>query len=334
MERYIYAVTRYMPEKMKEEVNRELQANILDMLPENPTEMEMTQVLATMGEPQSLARKYYPKDRYLIGPQFYDRYLSLLILILPIVGSVLLGLSILSLFLGTGFDWNWLGTSLQSVISGTLQAALWITVFFAVAERHGLKVEEKWLEKLPKVPKTNGKAARAESIFEVILEIILTVGFLAVIAFFPQYLTFNFSEGVNGGGFIFFGGLNADMSIPIFDLAVLQRALPIIATFAILNLALSFWRLVIKAWNLKLAIFNGVVNVAGMLFFLYLITAGGVFNPQLAENPALRAFFDSLETGFQFDLALDFLLNLTKIAIFGGAMIDTVVGFYRALKNN
>ena len=49
MERYIYAVTKYLPEAQREDVAMELSGNILDMLPESPSEEE-ARVQVKMGD--------------------------------------------------------------------------------------------------------------------------------------------------------------------------------------------------------------------------------------------------------------------------------------------
>jgi hypothetical protein len=70
IERYIYAVTKRLPEAMKEEVKEELNGNIYDMLPENPTDEDIDKVLHELGHPRELARNYRCHDRYVVSPLF------------------------------------------------------------------------------------------------------------------------------------------------------------------------------------------------------------------------------------------------------------------------
>ena len=74
IERYVYDVARRLPEKDREEVKKELRANIYDMLPENAGNEQVKKVLYELGSPASLAEKYRQKPRYLISPAYYDEY--------------------------------------------------------------------------------------------------------------------------------------------------------------------------------------------------------------------------------------------------------------------
>src|SRR5690625_2325785 len=86
---YIQEITRRLPEKNRSDIVLELESTIYDMLPEDYTEEDVHKVLETLGNPAVLASKYNEKPMHLIGPKYYDTYLSLLKLILPIVGIVL-----------------------------------------------------------------------------------------------------------------------------------------------------------------------------------------------------------------------------------------------------
>ena len=57
IERYVYDVTRRLPEKEREDVMKELRANIYDMLPEGASEDAVKKVLYELGSPVSLAEK-------------------------------------------------------------------------------------------------------------------------------------------------------------------------------------------------------------------------------------------------------------------------------------
>lgn len=78
IERYIYAVTKRLPERMRDEVKEELNANIHDMLPKNPTDQDIDELLHKLGHPRELARNYHGEDRYVISPLFYDDYIQVL----------------------------------------------------------------------------------------------------------------------------------------------------------------------------------------------------------------------------------------------------------------
>lgn len=70
IDRYIYAVTQRLPEHQREDIHRELQSLIEDMLEERkPTgqasKEEVEEVLLELGPPNELAAKYRGYERYL-----------------------------------------------------------------------------------------------------------------------------------------------------------------------------------------------------------------------------------------------------------------------------
>ena len=73
IERYIYAVTKRMNPKVREDVSMELRGLIDDMLlercgDETPTDKDVRVVLTELGTPQELYAKYDDdKDKGLIG---------------------------------------------------------------------------------------------------------------------------------------------------------------------------------------------------------------------------------------------------------------------------
>lgn len=99
IERYIYAVIKTLPTRMREDVERELHSLISDMLEERCQDMPSTEhdvlvVLTELGRPAELAAKYRPeRASYLIGPGYYAAYKFLLGLVLA---AVAFGLAVAS----------------------------------------------------------------------------------------------------------------------------------------------------------------------------------------------------------------------------------------------
>lgn len=74
--------------KNPEEVKKELRANIDDMLPNNPTEQQVLEVLKTLGNPRILASNYLGKPKYLIASEWMDDYLHILKVVLIVFGCL------------------------------------------------------------------------------------------------------------------------------------------------------------------------------------------------------------------------------------------------------
>src|SRR5699024_7348979 len=83
IDRYVYAVTKRLPETQRKDVADELHGLIEDMLNEhaetgNVGEESVREVLLELGPPRSLAQKYRGGKRFVIGPELYDLYMLVL----------------------------------------------------------------------------------------------------------------------------------------------------------------------------------------------------------------------------------------------------------------
>src|SRR5574344_277501 len=74
IDRYVFDVVRRLPEGERGDVERELRANIRDMLPEDSQEAETVRVLESLGDPRKLAEQYRANPRYLISPAMFEQY--------------------------------------------------------------------------------------------------------------------------------------------------------------------------------------------------------------------------------------------------------------------
>ncbi len=183
IERYVHAVTRKLPEKEREEISRELTANIYDMLPEDANENEIKSVLYELGAPAFLAGKYRKNPRYLISPGIYDEYVSVLKWILPLAGGFGLVIGIIITSIDSIRDGminisKALSTGISGGLSAAFQALAWTTIGFVIAERTGDKSPKgtSWkVEDLPEVlPPAKYPISLSDSIAELILIIVFT----------------------------------------------------------------------------------------------------------------------------------------------------------------
>ena len=88
IERYIYAVTKRLPGKTREDVARELRTLIEDMLKEwcgevTPSDKDIRVVLTELGTPNELYEQYAGDGkRCLIGPPYYTTYVFVMKIVL------------------------------------------------------------------------------------------------------------------------------------------------------------------------------------------------------------------------------------------------------------
>lgn len=162
IDRYVYDVTRRLPEHQRQDVGRELRSEIEAMTDDEasgkkPGVKHVHTVLVRMGDPAELASQYQERQRYIIGPVYYGLYVELLKTLLLVVVPVIL------FFTFTGrlasVNEHFVGTLLHTVGAGVevaMHIFFWTTLSFWLVERYAapqLTLDEKWTpDKLPKLP--------------------------------------------------------------------------------------------------------------------------------------------------------------------------------------
>ena len=142
IEVYIQEVTRRLPEKSREDIALELRSTIEDMLPDDYNEEDVKLVLEKLGNPASLASGYQDQPMYLIGPRYFDVYITLLKMILPIAGVIAL-ISMVATYI---LDYSGeeaiinvvlaiIGEGIGTLLDVGLQVFFWLTLVFAIMER-------------------------------------------------------------------------------------------------------------------------------------------------------------------------------------------------------
>ncbi|MDF2543776.1 MAG: hypothetical protein K0S47_3494 [Herbinix sp.] len=280
IDRYIYAVTQYLPEGTREDVGKELRANIEDMLPEQPTEKDIIQVLEELGNPWKLANEYNPSKRYLIGPGYYENYLSVLKLVIGICAAVFVGLAVFAWAVDPSVEGDQINNLtalitdlIGAAVDGVLQGALWVTIVFVLLERSGVEPgqlpfhNKKWSpEDLPELPLHNKrKISRGETVFSMFF----TIFFTALFYFKPQYIAM-YVKGESG----------KITATPLFDLERLQSYLWIILLLAIIQLGFFIWKYISGSWNIPMAIGNAVYNAVSCILLIVMLSDHSLYNAE------------------------------------------------------
>ena len=79
IDRYVYAVTRRLPARLRNDIDKELHSLIEDMLEARcgglmPEDRDVRVILTELGTPSELAMRYMPEGRdHLIGPAYYSQ---------------------------------------------------------------------------------------------------------------------------------------------------------------------------------------------------------------------------------------------------------------------
>ena len=189
VERYIYDVTRRVPEKQRQDIRLELTSLIEDMCEEEGATVE--EVLEKLGSPAEFAKRYRDENNYIIGPDYYDNYIWVLkIGALATVISSIISAIIHGILSAGGFDDfinEFFKEGISAGISGLYTLVGIVTIVFVVLERLKVKVdikpEDKWSpSSLPALPEKKALLSRGESIASIIIHVVL----IGIFVFVPE----------------------------------------------------------------------------------------------------------------------------------------------------
>lgn len=322
VKRYLYDVTRRLPANQREDIEKELGGLIEDMLAgrcggADPAAKDIEAVLLELGEPAALADTYRGSKRYLIGPDYYDTYVTVLKIVLLATGfGMTLAMTISAVFSGSADVAESIGKVLASIISALFQAFCWVTIAFAVSERYGAKAgkppEKGWRPAdLPDIPEKKSKIKKSDAVAGIIFGVLAIILFNAA----PQLL------GVYARG-------DTLLSIPVFDLEHLRGVMPFINTIFFLGLLKEFMKLIFQKYSLKFAALNAALNIGLIILTVIVFFDPAIWNPDFARD--IQAAFDLKE-----DIHIQaFWPRVPRIgaglAVFGYA-VDTIAAFVKAL---
>ncbi|BDH61671.1 hypothetical protein MTP04_18010 [Lysinibacillus sp. PLM2] len=279
---YIQEVTRRLPEKNREDIALELRSTIEDMLPNDYNEEDVYAVLEKLGNPVALANGYRDQPTHLIGPRYFDIYITLLKLILPIV----IVISLISMFIEylTGITEeealinviiDVFSFGVWKIIETGIHVFFWLTVVFAILERtdtdkgaQPLTISlEKWtpddLKNVTYIPKK-----KAISKVEIFGSLLWTAIWGTV------YFNANHLMGVYEGG-----GGRLEFVTPALNQGVLVQYWPLILISIGFEIALAIYKLMKRQWTKTLAIWNAILQLFVSILFIMIIT-----NPNLMEK--------------------------------------------------
>lgn len=283
-ERYLAAALRSIPESKRSDVERELRSSIEDGIEErigageDPAAAERT-VLEGLGDPSRLASAYTGRPNYLIGPELFPVWLSVVPKILgtavPIVGFITASVSLAD----GGTVTDSLAAGISAAIGVGIQIAFWSTLFFVFLERADsarqareevtAKIGTWTVERLPEGPR------KGISIGDTIGEV-ATVGIAAVGLLIVQGLSF---AGPSG-------------PISVVEPSLSSFWVPFLfATLVALGIVHVFVYTV-GHWTMGFAALHAVVEVAWAAPIVWLALQGSLINPAFAAHigyPALSS---------------------------------------------
>lgn len=300
-DRYIYAVTKRLPASMREEVKAELEANIADMMAEDPdNEVLLLEKLRKLGHPRVLANNYRGSERYVIRPEYYDDYVSTL----KIVGTIFLIVGLVTGFVEaiTSLPNPIFPQVIETVLNGIfdnlwealLTAFAWTTIGFWIAGTVGQKRgQSDWkLNDLPELPE---KQTLVIGRVGTIVEMIVSVSF----------------------GLIFVSFLRT--GLPFFNQSVVDPFIPFFYLSIALDLVLGITKLIYGQWRWPVIAVQAVEHLYSILFVLFFL-ATDFLNVTVFQTIADNSEFSLAQVIQGFERGKTVLIWLIVI----GSLIDVI----------
>ncbi|MEI4769113.1 hypothetical protein WAX74_05485 [Psychrobacillus sp. FJAT-51614] len=321
---YIQEVTRRLPEK-NQDIALELRSTIEDMLPENYTELDVKEILTKLGNPVTLASGYLDRPMHLIGPIYFDAYVTLLKMILPIMTVIVLVIvSIENILSFKGNEaiidilLDIMGEGIWGVINAAIQTFFWITLVFAVLERTDISKEsvslntgfKKWtpddLKEIPVISKKR-KISNVEIFGSIVMIAIFTVVYFNAVHLVGVY------ENVQG---------ELQFVTPFFNQEVLQSYWFIVVLAIVVEMFLVFYKFMGGQWTKKVAILNLIRNIVSTIVCIIIFTNSHLIN----EN--FITYFEEL-FNITMDIKGPFMVGIILLFVVF-AVIDVIQGFRKA----
>ncbi|MDM5306508.1 HAAS signaling domain-containing protein [Peribacillus frigoritolerans] len=306
IELYIQEVTRRLPEKNRADIALELQSTIEDMLPEDHTEQDVKAVLLKLGDPVTLASGYRDRPMHLIGPRYYDVYINLLKMILPIAAVIsLIALVGDNPFRDTGNTvmeaiLKIIGKGISGIISTGIQVFFWLTLSFAILERLDTSKDQSpvtkdlkpWTpENLKDIPNISKK--KAVPMIEVFASL-LGLSVFAALYFNAANLLGVYEK--RNGSLIFV--------TPSFNQDVLNSYWLLVSCVIIIGVLLAIYKLFLGRWTLKLALFHAIYQLLYTLAFIIIISNPDLLNPEFLAYQRTLFSIDEWKSSIYWGLIL------------------------------
>ncbi len=336
IERYVYDVVRRLPEENRDEVKRELTANIYDMLAEDLCDDEIRTVLTELGSPRVLAEKYRNKPNYLISPAGYYDYIRTLKWVVPLVGGILMLIGmVIGAFesLGEGMvdaprlAGRVISQGITFGLTAAFQALVWTTIGFVIAERAGAFKEQEdksWaIDSLPElIEEDKSEIPLSDSIGTLIVVVLFSViGLLLLLT----TITFTFVLG--GDTYVI-----KDLFAPDF----IALLVPFIIIGCILGVIESVVKIVVRRWTPLVCAVVLTSNVISIVLLIILLSQQEILSQSLLTLAESQSWWQivSVKIG-----AFTPTMNLAQliwvlIIIFTiiGILIECGVAIYRTIR--
>ena len=271
IERYLYAVTKRMDRRQRDDVARELRGLIDDMLAERcdgltPTEKDIRVVLTELGTPQELYSQYdEDAKKCLIGQPYYSTYKFVLKIVLI---AVTIGMTVSSVVLQMLEPQGWLAMAanwLSMLYNSLLSAFAVVTLLFAFFYHKGIRITEPFnFDDLPPVPKKSQEISKWESIAGIGFCVIFVVLFV----FTPEV----------------FCVIREGKTIALFDIEAVRQTWFLVIAFAVCGITRETVQFMERQYNKKVMVTTLVTNAISAVLSIWWLVGFDVMNQTFLAN--------------------------------------------------
>lgn len=255
IDRYLNAVAQALPESRREDITRELRANILDQLEAigaeqggEPRAAELASVLRALGHPQQVAASFMPSQQLVTADLFplYKQALHYGLILVLVLGSIQFGIG----FLNSG-HLDFISLVHGVVVKALITFAVITGVFYLFSNPPGGKPlfspYQCWSpEKLPPV----SRPWQRISSFEQGVDFASDVFFL---------LLLNYS--------LWLPSMQASRLAAIFADPV-REWIPLLSAVMIVSLLFGLWNMVYRYWTIPKLVIDALINLIAAVLLL------------------------------------------------------------------
>jgi hypothetical protein len=309
IDRYVYEVGRYLPRKNRADIQVELRSLLSDTLEARvegeASEEDIVALLKEFGPPAKVAASYRPESQYLIGPELFPIFrtvVGIALLVLVVVHAVLFGVLLFT---------NPNPLKALNVLSGFAGSALSVlgmivVVFYALQyfDVRLAKPSQEWDPRELPVVDVKDVINRGGTIFDIALALVILVAVLV----FPTHI-----------------GVVVTPGTPILTDPVITSYIPLIVAALLVGLVVDIVLLWRGRWQLGTRLAKIVANLFSLVVIAVLISGHAAW---LAQHTG-SGFFGLL-SNLPAGVASDAELTLTIAMYFVQwgliiAMIVTVI---------
>ena len=325
---YVQEVARRLPEKIREDISLELRSTILDMLPDDFTDNDVNQALESLGNPAVLASRYRDRPMHLIGPKFYDIYMTLLkmiSLIVVIVTFILFFIGKSGYIFGSGLSplviaSTVLGEAIWILLESIIQVFFWVSIVFIILERTigssddialsllGKKWTPKELTHIHYIP-----LKREIKMGEVLFALFWTIVW-ALLYFNASNIIGIYEKGNDG----------LELVLPIFNQETLMSYLVIVLIVMGLELFRVVYMAIVRQWTFKLALSNTFIHLVSLFVLIVIVNNPHLFHPEFVPYMA-----DLVDKPFD---SVIITVNWIKWAIIATMIVTSVIDAYNGFR--